>query len=109
MKIVRIDSNMVVELMPIASITEAERLYHPAILVQCTEATDEVAVGWQYIDGQWKEPTPPEPVAPPPSLEDRFTSLEAENKLLKAQNQALAERGEFIEDVIAEMAMDFYA
>ena len=46
---------------------------------------------------------------PPPTEVERLASLEAENKLLKAQNQALAERGEFIEDVIAEMAMDFYA
>jgi hypothetical protein len=45
-----------------------------------------------------------------PSEQDKkLASLEVENKLLKAQNQALAERGEFIEDVIAEMAMDFYA
>ena len=109
MKIVRIENNAVVEILPVALFTEVERLYHPTILAHCAEAPDAVVVGWQYIDGVWSEPTPSEPVTRPPSVEELFASLEAENKLLKAQNQALAERGEFIEDVIAEMAMDFYA
>jgi hypothetical protein len=45
------------------------------------------------------------PVYQPPVMEQ----LAAENKLLKAQNQALADRAEFIEDVIAEMAMMLYS
>ena len=40
-----------------------------------------------------------------PTAEERFT---AENTLLKAQIQALVERGEFVEDCIAEMAMHVY-
>lgn len=45
-----------------------------------------------------------------PSEQDaKFAALEAENKLLKARIQVQTERAEFIEDVIAEMAMDFYA
>lgn len=43
-----------------------------------------------------------------PTAAERITALEVENHLLKAQNQALADRAEFIEDVIAEMAMQVY-
>lgn len=35
-------------------------------------------------------------------------SLQAENKLLKAQLQAQSDRADFIEDCIAEMAMAVY-
>lgn len=45
-----------------------------------------------------------EPPAPPKSNEE----LQAENALLRAQVQSLADRGEFIEDCIAEMAMQVY-
>lgn len=45
-----------------------------------------------------------EPPAPPKSNEE----LQAENELLRAQVQSLADRGEFIEDCIAEMAMQVY-
>lgn len=34
--------------------------------------------------------------------------LKQENTLLKAQNQALTERADFIEDVVAEMAVQVY-
>ncbi len=37
-----------------------------------------------------------------------FESLQQENNLLKAQNQALTERADFIEDVVAEMATQVY-
>lgn len=40
--------------------------------------------------------------------EERIAELEEENKLLKAQNTALSDRADFIEDVIAEMAMQVY-
>lgn len=109
MKVVRIDNNTAVEILPVTSLAEAKQYYHPSIIDQCAEVPDEVQHGWVYADGAWSEPTPPEPITPPPSDGERITSLEVENKLLKAQNQSLAERGEFIEDVIAEMAMDFYA
>lgn len=45
-----------------------------------------------------------EPSAPPKSNAE----LQAENALLRAQVQSLADRGEFIEDCIAEMAMQVY-
>lgn len=37
-----------------------------------------------------------------------FEVLRQENTLLKAQNQALTERADFIEDVVAEMAAQVY-
>lgn len=46
----------------------------------------------------------PKPVIPKTNAE-----LEQENKLLKAQLNAATERSDFIEDCIAEMAMQIYA
>lgn len=46
----------------------------------------------------------PVPIVPPTNAE-----LEAENKMLRAQLQAATDRQDFIEDCIAEMAMQVYA
>ena len=46
----------------------------------------------------------PAPIVPPTNAE-----LEAENKMLRAQLQAAVDRQDFIEDCIAEMAMQVYA
>lgn len=46
----------------------------------------------------------PTPIVPPTNAE-----LEAENKMLRAQLQAATDRQDFIEDCIAEMAMQVYA
>ncbi|MEI2399075.1 XkdW family protein [Paenibacillus phytohabitans] len=43
----------------------------------------------------------------PPELTE-IEQLQQENLLLKAQNNALSERADFIEDIIAEMAMQVY-
>ncbi|MEK5490711.1 XkdW family protein [Paenibacillus sp. FSL R7-0297] len=43
----------------------------------------------------------------PPELTE-MEQLQQENLLLKAQNNALSERADFIEDIIAEMAMQVY-
>jgi len=43
----------------------------------------------------------------PPDLTE-VEQLQKENQLLKAQNNALSERADFIEDIIAEMAMQVY-
>ncbi len=48
--------------------------------------------------------TPPAP----PTLEEKFAALQAENKLLEAQVKAAADRQEFVEDCIAEMAVQVY-
>lgn len=46
----------------------------------------------------------PVPIVPPTNAE-----LEAENKMLRAQLQAATDRQDFLEDCIAEMAMQVYA
>lgn len=40
--------------------------------------------------------------------DEELKNLQQENKLLKAQLQAQTERSDFIEDCIAEMAMQVY-
>lgn len=58
---------------------------------------------YRYVDGAYvHDPLPAPPPLPGP------VDLVAENQLLRAQVQALADRGEFVEDCIAEMAMQVY-
>ena len=69
---------------------------------------------YKLVDGKAQERTEeeieadraaiPEPVIPPTNAE-----LEAENKMLRAQLQAATDRQDFIEDCIAEMAMQVCA
>ncbi|MBM6995054.1 hypothetical protein IM700_005185 [Paenibacillus sp. DXFW5] len=40
--------------------------------------------------------------------EEKIAALVEENQLLKAQNKALSDRADFIEDVIAEIATQVY-
>ncbi|RPK29880.1 hypothetical protein [Paenibacillus xylanexedens] len=57
----------------------------------------------------YSEPVDPEvPQEPRPPLSKQVEALEQENVLLKAQNTALSERADFVEDVIAEMATQVY-
>ncbi|WP_208652577.1 hypothetical protein [Paenibacillus lautus] len=48
------------------------------------------------------------PQEPRKALSVEIEELKQENTLLKAQNSAITERTEFIEDVIAEMAIQVY-
>ena len=61
-------------------------------------------------DPKWRERTPEEMDADyvPPEPVKTVDDLAAENELLRAQVQAFSDRGEFIEDCIAEMAMQVY-
>lgn len=61
-------------------------------------------------DPKWRERTQEEMDADyvPPEPVKTVDELAAENDLLRAQIQALSDRGEFIEDCIAEMAMQVY-
>lgn len=59
-------------------------------------------VEWTEEEKEAKYPTPE------PSPSD-IEVLKEENKLLKAQVEALSERGDFVEDCMAEMAMVIYA
>lgn len=57
------------------------------------------------------ENTPSEPDSEPEytvPLTEQIANLEKENSLLKAQNQAVSERADFIEDLIAELAQRVY-
>ena len=65
---------------------------------QETAAADEIAA--------WEKEHPAPEVMPAPKSN---AELEQENKLLKAQLNAATERSDFIEDCIAEMAMQVYA
>ena len=64
---------------------------------QETAAADEIAA--------WEQEHPAPEIKPAPMS---IAELEAENKLLKAQIAAQSDRADFVEDCIAEMAMQVY-
>lgn len=66
---------------------------------------------YKLVDGKAQERTQEEIDADytPPQPVKTNAELQAENELLCARVQALSDRGEFIEDCIAEMAMQVYA
>lgn len=72
---------------------------------------------YRYENGQVREATEAElaaelteiQVAQPPAEPTPIEELQAENKLLKAQLTAQADRQDFVEDCVAEMAMQLYA
>ena len=77
------------------------------------ELPDGYGIGDSYADGAWtkapsEQPEPVEPVEPTPTLGERLTAAEKQNKLLSAQIKAQSERTEFLEDCIAEMATLVY-
>ena len=49
------------------------------------------------------------PPAPPPTIDERVTTLESDNTLLKQQLKAASDQNDFLEDCIAEMAGIVYA
>lgn len=51
----------------------------------------------------------PEPAAPEPTTEERVSTLESENSMLKAKVSAQSDQMDFYEDCIAEMAAVVYA
>jgi len=59
---------------------------------------------WRKVESVWVHDPLPEAEPEP----DPTKVLQNENKLLAAQVKALEARGEFIEDCIAEMAMQVY-
>ena len=75
---------------------------------------DGAVLRYKLVDGKVVEPTAEEIEAdkvklPKPVIPKTNAELEQENKLLKAQLNAATERSDFIEDCIAEMAMQVYA
>lgn len=51
----------------------------------------------------------PDPVEPEPTTEERVSTLESENSMLKAKVSAQSDQMDFYEDCIAEMAAVVYA
>lgn len=75
---------------------------------------DGAVLRYKLVDGKVEERSAEEIEAdkaklPKPVIPKTNAELEQENKLLKAQLNAATERSDFIEDCIAEMAMQVYA
>ena len=66
---------------------------------------------YRYIDGEYiYDPLPePEQPIPTPTAEERIAELEAENKTLTAQVDALSFQLDFQEECLVEMANIIYA
>lgn len=64
------------------------------------------ATTWAYVYDPLPEPEQPES---PPSQDDRIDELEAENKKLTAQVNALSAQLDFQEECLVEMASIIYA
>lgn len=69
-----------------------------ALAIGAKEGYDGAAIGDIYS-----------PPAPPPTIDERVTTLESENDLLKQQLKAASDQNDFLEDCIAEMAGIVYA
>ena len=69
-----------------------------ALYIGAKESYDGAAIGDTYS-----------PPAPPPTIDERVTTLESENDLLKQQVKATSDQNEFLENCIAEMAEIVYA
>lgn len=69
-----------------------------ALSIGAKEGYDGAAIGDTY--------SPPDP---PPTIDERVTTLESENDLLKKQVKAASDQNDFLEDCIAEMAGIVYA
>ena len=69
-----------------------------ALAIGAKESYDGAAIGSTYS-----------PPAPPPTIDERVTTLEADNDLLKQQLKAASDQNDFLEDCIAEMAGIVYA
>ena len=69
-----------------------------ALSIGAKEGYDGAAVGDTYS-----------PPPPPPTIDERVTTLESDNALLKQQLKAASDQNDFLEDCIAEMAGIVYA
>lgn len=79
---------------------KAEKIAEGYTLVEIRNITEGNFLGFQ--EPGWQPPQYPKPI------EEQIDVLIQDNNLLKAQNNALSERADFIEDVIAEMAAQVY-
>lgn len=75
-------------------------------------AKNNISIDVETLEMSFKYPDMEEGevVVPPISnLNTQVKELQQENQILKAQNNAITERADFIEDIIAEMAMVVYS
>lgn len=78
------------------------------------ETPDGYGIGDSYADGAWtkapsERPEPVEPVEPEPTLSERLTAAEKQNKLLTAQLTAAGNQIEMLEGCVIELAQTVYA
>ena len=76
--------------------------------VDAREAWDEEETYTEYVRYTAEELAAIAAALAKPTAEQRAAALEKENVRLKAQVQALSDRGEFMEDCLAEMAAVVY-
>ena len=76
--------------------------------VDAQEAWDEEETYTEYVRYTAEELAAMAAALAKPTAEQRAATLEKENVRLKAQVQALTDRGEFVEDCLAEMAAVVY-
>lgn len=69
-----------------------------ALSIGAKESYDGATIGEAY-----------NPPPPPPTIDERVTTLESDNALLKQQLKAASDQNDFLEDCIAEMAGIVYA
>ena len=69
-----------------------------ALAIGAKESYDGAAIGSTYS-----------PPPPPPTIDERVTTLESDNDLLKQQLKAASDQNDFLENCIAEMAEIVYA
>jgi len=78
------------------------------------EVPDGYGIGDSYVDGEWtkapsEQPEIVEPVEPTPTLGERLTAAEKQNKLLTAQLTAAGNQIEMLEGCVIELAQTVYA
>lgn len=109
MKTVHLRDSIVSEIIPEYA-KPVKKWYGEEFASECIEAPDEVYQNWVYNaeTNKWSEPENNPGSSTKQTDEEKITALKQENKLLKAQLQAQTERSDFIEDCIAEMAVQVY-
>lgn len=110
MKVARIENNVVVELIPEYALP-VEKWYGTQFASLCKEVPDNVEPNYVYDPktDSYKPPVVEDPPAPPPTMDERVTTLESDNALLKQQLKAASDQNDFLEDCVAEMAQIVYA
>ena len=110
MKVARIENNIVIEIIPEYALP-VEKWYGAQFAALCKEVPDNVEPNYVYDPktDSYQPPVVEDPPAPPPTIDERVTTLESENDLLKQQIKAASDQNDFLEDCIAEMAGIVYA